>query len=1501
MMLWKHSLHLTCAILALGMLHAFPASAQDCSRNMLKIGGPGSYVATPDVPALHLTKGFTIECWVRPDQYSSPAAVVDKSGAQFGYGLFLDTSSTIYGVIRKTNAVRLYSPSIDFQQSWHHVAFVCKPGDSLYLYVDSSEVASAGIHSITSIDFSADSLRVGISSNGSSFSGDIDELRVWNTPRPLTAIKSTLFKTLPPNDSTLVLYYTFDDEAGSNSRIHDFSGHGHDGYMHGIFADIAPSTSPIVNGATGFRLSSVEQKITIPTKRCIPAFDTVIHLRNLGTTPLLVDTVGFTVGRAFSIVPSSPFTLQPGKVDSIRLHFEPRGSSNYVYDDEMYISGSDHCAGVIHIALHASYDSVGLQITPNVLSFGARTQCDSPAKREVSITNTSSTDPITIVSNTILGSMGLSLDKNFPLTLQPKSSVSVTVTLTSNAQGPSAASLALALDKCSRQASLTVTAIGKRAAFSLSSIVFPAAQSSLNGIVRDTIIVLTNSGDTGTRIGKITTDPENTLQIDPVSRPYLSPGDTVHLRAHLRASSCGIVKIKLKVETLVCASEASTEVSIDIIPPSSVTAAPLDLGVACSGEQRATLHVVNPNDYAVRLDDIGFAKKGVFILESPRDLQVPRLLPAQGSADILIRFVPPEDGDYTDTAYFQMSPCGTGMTTLHGTKGYQGLSFEGPLDFGRGCDPTPITKRLTLTNSSSREDTIFDNSFPAPSRFELEPFGVPFILKPGQSKTFNILYKPSLGTRDTATFTLLSREGCRMTSVKLSGSREIAKTAWSSPSLNFDTVCSGTTLDKVIDLTNLGIDSVDIVSSSISGNVFSVVSSPSAIGPKGSFTIRFEPSSAQSYAATLNLILDKCGTSISLPLMGSGGPLPSIIAVDHIDFHSVNVGDSSTVCIAVTNPSCTALQITADTKVLAGTSFYLTSTSPTVLARGDTAYYCVTFRPNQYGELSAVLTFASDSALPRMIQLRGTGRAPDVRLTEHILDFGYVLVGDLQSMSVHVSNLGNAPAAISLSHQEPSFGAPTLQQIGESTADSIRVTFHPTTVGYFSDTLHLVWNGRNDSVILRGQGTQKGLLLSSVGLDFGYVHVHHDSLRELYLFARKDFPTIDSIRISGPFSVRTDPMIPHAIADENDQVIVSVTYHASLEQQDQGALTIFTGSDSTVVDLDGRGVEAHPRLNPTDINFGEVNIGDTTLNLQIFRIKNDGGYPLFVAPMAHDPVFIITPTDSSVLIMPGLERQYYVNFRPTRARYVAYLLPIQTSSPDSVSPLLLRGKGVYPAGKGPSFGFDVASASIAPGDRFSLPVSIYGSSLEKIDADSMTLAIRYDPTMLRLRTPSGATAESIDDSTITYSVPMKRFAEGPIFSLNCEALLGTHPVSYVQVISSEPSSNRSALSDIGTITTSDCDGSLHGVVIAGGYNTNNVSPNPSGDHTTIEYTLGLDGVTTVDIYNLVGTIVKHIDRGVEKAGDHTVQLDLSDLPAGRYVYRLKSLEYQAEGSFVRVR
>lgn len=1498
-------------VLTIAMATFVPAArAQNCSQNMLTITGAQSYVATPGVPALNLTKGFTVECWAKITSAVNGSALVDKGA----YGLFCSTDSTLFGMVRHSNQYILNAPPVDSPAVWHHYAFVFTPGDSMRLYVDTVEVASEKAP-VALLDSNTDSLRIGMSIAGNSVIGSIDELRLWNTPRTLANIEQTLYYTAPKNDSGLVLYYSFDDDAGA-ARVHDFSGHGRDGFIRGTHAEIVPSSSPMLNASPGFALAAVEPRIIIPTLRCVSSFDTVIHVRNLGPIPLYVDTVGFHLGVAFSIVPNAPFTLPADstKVDSLRLHFEP--ATGGVFSDSLYVASSTICGGSIVIGIQAAYDSVGLTSSPDTLKFGSLTQCQLPSVRTITLTNTSATDSEAILSFVPPPGSGLLVLDSFPIHLAPRQDTTVTVELLPGTRGPLTVALGFDLNKCSREAMVNATAVRQLSALAMpDTINFGSFRSSLAGITRDTTIIVTNIGDNNNDIASIGAAPDSLIQIlDGRKGIVKAPGDTLQVHVRMLASSCGMLLSELKLKSYYCSVDTSTIVTMTVIPPLPVTVPALNMGISCLGRDTA-IYIHNPNDSAVALDTISFSTNGVFS-SSPF---FPILIPPHDSAVVQMEFGPSANGSFFDTAYFPMSPCGAGMAVFSGQMGFHGLAFSAPqLLFGRGCKTDSVSRQDTLVNRTSDTITLLSNTYSGSSRFSITPFSFPVVLPPGASQAIWVTYSPSLNALDTAIFTFVSADGCPAASFTLRGSREIAQATWQNPVGAFDTVCPGNSEIKTFSLIDHGIDSIDVLSAFVTDSAFTLLKSPSTFGDTGIFQIEFAPNAEQEYSGMLTVTVDSCGTSFSLPLTGSGGPTPSIVPVDSVvTFDSIAIGYSVTYCIAVTNPSCSPITIALDSSTLAGSPFTITSPpNPSQISRGDTSHFCVVFHPTAYGNFQSTLLITSDSAGPRTITLRGVGLAPDVRFQPHLLDFGYVLIGSDSTLMIYDTNAGNLLSVITAFHSTPVFSVAVPAALPPVSADSFAVTFQPlANTGPIYDTLRLMWNGGEDTVILLGFGTSKGLQTSDTILNFGHVHIGNDSTIPLYLFATNNFPTIDSVHIywinSAPqdtFSVSADSALPFTIKNPQDSLTLNVTYHALLKQSDSGILVIHTGTDSVIIPLTGRGVEAQPWINPDSIPFIGIFL-DTPTSVYPLQIGNSGSYPLYInSIISSDPAFTASPIPDTEAILPGGTWNDTVTFTPARTRLVTATLSFFTSYRDSVLVVKLTGSGKYPAGTGPSFGYSVASSTVEPGQNDTIPVTMNGVLLNEIDEDSTVLDFHFDPQMALMYGADGGSSLQpatrfalLNDSTVEASVPRSIFTGGTVMRLYAQALLGPHDTTYIHVIQSTPLADQPESATDGAFIEAACGGPVQGVIFAGPYSTNAIVPNPAGDKATLQFELGLAGPVTLDFYNAIGQLAKHLDFGTVNAGSYTLPLDVSDLPQGRYVYRLKSLEYQSQGALVIVR
>lgn len=1493
-------------VLALGaLLASATAHAQSCSPSMLSIWGDGSFAGVPDRLPLRLSNGFTIETWFKLDGVNRHTAIIEKGSASVtSYGIYIDSGKVI-GYLRQTAATQL-SWYIDDPSVWHHVAFVFSPGDSAYLYVDGSRVSAERVGAGALVT-STDSLRIGIGATHGSFQGHLDDLRLWSAPHSASTISTLMGRSLQGTETGLVAYYSFDDDPGT-VVAHDFSSHGYNLPLRGSEIEIAPSTSPVTTPTPGYRLETLEKFIELGTRRCTPSFDTIVHVRNISGRALLVSSVAPLRGLAYSVTSDLPFTLSADstKYFAIKIHFSP--PAGVAYTDSLYLSSTDNCGGTVLVGLHAIYDSVGLSVTPSTLAVGARLQCEFPVFRAVTIENTSATDSVAITSFSIPASSGISIASALPIRLAASERRSVVIRIDSAARGAFSVSLGFELDKCSREARLTVQGRRSRAAFGLPSLVdLGTASASLAGVTRDTFIVVTNVGDTGMQVLSVSTSDPKLRVTEQRGALYLQPGDTMQVRVRFSTQECGIAQASLRVRGFYCGADTSVTVRLGIRPPDPLLVRAVQAGVTCNFVD-TTLWIANPNAETLRVDTMTFDQDAVFFV---RPFTFPITIAPRDSARIEIRFNPGFNGEYGVTGSLHASPCSLTPVRLFGVKGINKVAFQQPLlNMGRGCDLTPITKQAVVVNSSARTVVIADTEYSGSKRYTIDALRLPLTIAAGSSALVTVHYSPALGALDTGLFRLVAAEGCTAAELRIRGSREHALVAALQQTMDFDTVCPGESGFAALHLQNAGIDSADI-GALVVPTGFALVRAPRVIAPgrTDSAIIRFAPTTTTLFSGSLTIPIGLCGDTLRADVMGSGGPAPSlVVSQDTLYFGRVLLHDSMVQCVTIGNPSCTPLILSDRSYQTASGEFHIsiTSTSDTV-SRGRSTFVCIRFTPTQRGRLTSTLKIVTNNGRDSTTMvLIGDGIAPLLDYSSRTIDFGSVLHGDRKTLAVSVTNLGNSTAHLQYQTTAPDFTIVGPDSLVATEQDSLHITFAPLATTSAINALAFVrYDGFTDTLTLLGHGSERGLQVSATGANFGSVHVNRSSVQRIAVSAISDFPQIDSIAIApagAAFDLSWSATLPHQFVDELDTLWLTITYHPAAEVADGASITLYTKTGTTTLPLAGSGVSEHIRLNATSIDLGDVELG-TSVTLPRVTITNPGGYPLTITD-ASAKYFSVSPDLRSLVIAPAGVEQVDVTFTPTRARRVVDTLVIESSAPEGTQFITLIGRGVYPIATRPRFSYAIGSAAVRSGERAELPVSIQGTFIEHIDADSTTLRIAFDPTMLRVRDVTGVSVRSWhveQDSELTVTLNGAPTVPSELFAIDAEALLGAHPVSTLRVMDADPRSDLAPLSADGTFTVTDCDGGSHGVGFVGDYSLAAGRPNPASSVTSITFSLGIEAPATLTLFNEIGQLVRRTSLGIMPAGEHTVVIDLRTFAPGRYTYRLESLEFVGTGSLVIVR
>jgi hypothetical protein len=65
-------------------------------------------------------------------------------------------------------------------------------------------------------------------------------------------------------------------------------------------------------------------------------------------------------------------------------------------------------------------------------------------------------------------------------------------------------------------------------------------------------------------------------------------------------------------------------------------------------------------------------------------------------------------------------------------------------------------------------------------------------------------------------------------------------------------------------------------------------------------------------------------------------------------------------------------------------------------------------------------------------------------------------------------------------------------------------------------------------------------------------------------------------------------------------------------------------------------------------------------------------------------------------------------------------------------------------------------------------------------------------------------------------------------------------------------------------------------------------PNPFNPNTTIRFSLPVQTQLKINIYNMLGELVKTLSEGIYEAGYYNINFDAAELSSGTYIYRLES-------------
>jgi len=254
-------------------------------------------------------------------------------------------------------------------------------------------------------------------------------------------------------------------------------------------------------------------------------------------------------------------------------------------------------------------------------------------------------------------------------------------------------------------------------------------------------------------------------------------------------------------------------------------------------------------------------------------------------------------------------------------------------------------------------------------------------LAAGASKSFNVVFAPTISGNPAGTLTVSSDASNPSLMVSLSGTATTAGTIAANPtSFSFGSVQVGNSSTKSEMLSNTGGSTITISQVTVAGAGYGIsgVTVPFTINAGQSFTfsVSFTPQTSGSPIGSVSVVSTASNTLPAIGLSGTGTAVGTFgVAPTSFGFGSVTVGASKNMTATL---SATGASVTVSSASVNSSEFQITGpTLPMTIAAGQTATFTLTFTPQASGSASASVSFVTNApGSPLTETLAGTGTAP---------------------------------------------------------------------------------------------------------------------------------------------------------------------------------------------------------------------------------------------------------------------------------------------------------------------------------------------------------------------------------------------------------------------------------------------------------------------------------------------------------------------------------------------
>ena len=638
-------------------------------------------------------------------------------------------------------------------------------------------------------------------------------------------------------------------------------------------------------------------------------------------------------------------------------------------------------------------------------------------------------------------------------------------------------------------------------------------------------------------------------------------------------------------------------------------------------------------------------------------------------------------------------------------------------------EPSLVDFGSTTTNQFATKSFIIKNTGDTPINIDfVTPLSAPFsydnlpsslaaqdsnflTLVPSAQTTLTLRFSPQASGTFTSSFTVMSDAG--NSTVTLQGSSVSPDlTIQPSGTIDFGSLAAGTALkvgqqnSVTFSMVNNGTLPYNITSITGLSAPFSIqgATMPISMNPadQKSVTLTFAPTQMGNFTGQVLISTDKVGLSRTVNVQGEAvAPILRLNSAA-IDFGAVNVNSTKAASsfspsrvITVYNDGNDTLSINSASS--SNPAFVVSPLSSVSIPPGGSSTIDVSFAPNVIQQFNGTLT-VNTNAGSQVISVTGQGSGPLLLVTPNQLDFGIIATGQSKTLSLSVSNTGNAPVSIAsitspLAPFSVSFIGTGTSTLLPGTSTTILVSYQPLVSGSASGSFVISSDSISGdlTVNLQGAAAPPNLQITPNPVVFSQTAVSQtQTLNFAITNSGQAAITVSNIDLpQAPFTLSGVPATPFVLAP-GQSAPCKIQFAPSSAGSFSSSLGVLTdvAPTPTLVHLSGSsgtqtqsGVLTFLGLSGSQITSADAGgVFKGSQSMQTLTVKNSGTSSINVNSVtSSSPAF--TDSLAPFSLAANEVKSFTVSFLPTSLQSYSGNLTLVDSNNNSYQ-LSLTGSGV---------------------------------------------------------------------------------------------------------------------------------------------------------------------------------------------------------------------------------